>query len=98
DRSDIWEFDAFPERLSVKPLVLLPPEHGVPMQQIEGQVAFYRSASDRPGYKGFLRMSPNRFKRDEDAELIVKLLRDAQDRPEKRPVDPKKLARKPFYK
>ncbi len=98
DRSEIWEFDAFPERLGVKPLVLLSPEHGVPMQQLEGKVAFYRSGSDRPGYNGFLRMSPNRFKRDSDAQLIIRLLSDAQNHPEKRPVDPKKLARKPFYK
>ncbi len=98
DKSEIWEFDAFPERLKVKPLIILPPEHGVPMQQLEGNVAFYRSAKDRPGYNGFLRMSPNRFKLEADAELIMKMLRDAQDRPEKRPVDPKKLARKPFYK
>ena len=98
DSSEIWEFDAFPERLSVKPLVLLSPEHGVPMQQLEGNVAFYRSAADRPGYNGFLRMSPNRFKTEADAESILKLLKGAQDYPEKRPVDPKKLARKPFYK
>ncbi len=98
DRSDIWEFDAFPERLAVKPLVVLAPEHGVPMQELEGKVVFYRSAADRPGYNGFLRMSPNRFKRDADAQLIMKLLRSAHDHPEKRPVDPKKLARRPFYK
>jgi hypothetical protein len=98
DDSDIWEFDPFPERLTVKPIVLLPPEHGVPMQELQGRLAFYRSAADRPGYNGFLRMSPNRFKRDSDAQLIMKLLTDARDRPEKRPVDPKKLARKPFYK
>ncbi|MBA3883967.1 MAG: hypothetical protein H0X73_14975 [Chthoniobacterales bacterium] len=98
DSSEIWKFDAFPERLSVKPLVLLSPEHGVPMLQLEGKVAFYQSAAERPGYNGFLRMSPNRFKREADAQLIMKLLRGAQDHPEKRPVDPKKLARKPFYK
>ena len=98
DSSEIWEFDAFPERLSVRPMVLLSPEHGVPMLQLEGKVAFYRSATDRPGYNGFLRMSPNRFKREADAQLIMELLRGAQDHPQKRPVDPKKLARRPFYK
>jgi hypothetical protein len=98
DSSQIWEFDAFPERLSVKPVVLLSPEHGVPMIQLEGKVAFYRSAADRPGYNGFLRMSPNRFKRETDAQLIMELLRSAQNHPQKRSVDPKKLARRPFYK
>ena len=33
DKKMIWEFDEFAERLSVKPIVLLPPEQGVPMEQ-----------------------------------------------------------------
>lgn len=98
DKKKIWEFDEFPERLSVKPLILLPPEHGVPMEELEGKVDFYRSREDRPGFNGFLRMSPNRFKRPSDGELILNLLRVAATEPVARPVDPKKLARKPFYK
>ncbi len=98
DATAIWQFDDFPERLSVKPIVLLPPEHGVPMEELEGKTDFYRSAADRPGYNGFLRMSPNRFKQQADAALIVSLLKAAHERPKNRPVDQKKLARKPFYK
>ena len=48
DKKIIWEFDEFPERLSVKPIVLLQPEQGVPMEQLEGKVEFYRSRADRP--------------------------------------------------
>jgi hypothetical protein len=98
DKKMIWEFDEFPERLSVKPIVLLRPEQGVPMEQLEGKVDFYRSRADRPGFNGFLRMSPNRFKRSSDGELILNLLRAAEKEPVDRPVDPRKLARKPFYK
>lgn len=94
----IWNFDEFPERLDVTPLVMLPPEHGVPMSELEGKTDFYRDASYRGGFNGFVRMSPNRFKRTSDGELILKLLREAQERPTARPVDPRKLARKPFYK
>ena len=54
DKSEIWEFDTFPERLGVKPLVLLTPEHGVPMQQLEGKVAFYRSAAAISPYCRFV--------------------------------------------
>ncbi len=43
-------------------------------------------------------MSPNRFKRASDGELILTLLRATEKQPITRPVDPKKLARKPFYK
>lgn len=98
DKSAIWQFDEFPERLSVKPLVMLSPEHGVPMEGLEAKVDFYRSRADRPGFNGFLRMSPNRFKRATDVELILDLLRAAEKQPVHRDVDPKKLARKPFYK
>jgi hypothetical protein len=98
DKKAIWEFDEFPERLTVKPLVLLPPEHGVPMEVLEGKVNFYRSRADRPGFNGFLRMSPNRFKRAVDGDLILDLLRAAEKQPIVRPVDAKKLARKPFYR
>jgi hypothetical protein len=98
DKKIIWEFDEFPERLNVKPIVLLRPEEGIPMEQLEGKVDFYRSRADRPGFNGFLRMSPNRFKRSGDGELILNLLRAAEKEPVKRPVDAKKLARKPFYK
>lgn len=98
DKKKIWQFDDFPERLSVKPIVLLSPEHGVPMEELEGKVDFYRSRADRPGFNGFLRMSPNRFKRGNDGDLILNLLRTAEEQPISRPVDVRKLARKPFYK
>ncbi|PYI94366.1 MAG: hypothetical protein DME97_02605 [Verrucomicrobia bacterium] len=98
DKSAIWEFDPFPERLNVTPTIVLAPEQGVPMEELEGKVDFYRSARDRPGYNGFLRMSPNRFKRQADAVLLMDLLGRAKEHPTMRPVDAKQLARKPFYK
>src|SRR6266852_3571305 len=98
DKQAIWQFDEFPERLSVKPIVMLLPEHGVPMEELEAKVDFYRSRSDRPGFNGFLRMRANRFKRTSDGDLVLDLLRVAEKQPISRPVDPKKLARKPFYK
>jgi hypothetical protein len=98
DKEKIWEFDEFPERLNVKSLVLLAPQNGVPMEELEAKVDFYRSRADRPGFNGFLRMSPNRFKRAGDGELILNLLRAAEKQPIHRAVDAKKLARKPFYK
>jgi hypothetical protein len=98
DKEKIWEFDEFPERLNVKAIALLPPEQGVPMEELQAKVDFYRSPADRPGFNGFLRMSPNRFKRASDGQLILDLLRGAEKQPVHRPVDAKKLARKPFYK
>jgi hypothetical protein len=68
------------------------------MEELEAKVDFYRSPADRPGFNGFLRMSPNRFKRSSDGELILSLLRAAEKQPIHRAVDSKKLARKPFFK
>jgi hypothetical protein len=68
------------------------------MEELEGKVDFYRSRADRPGFNGFLRMSPNRFKRGNDGDLVLNLLRTAERQPISRPVDARKLARKPFYK
>ena len=98
DRSAIWTMDKFSVRLAVKPLVVLDPEFGVLMKDLEGRLAFYAGPKDRGGFKGFLRMSPNRFRRPADGELILKLLRDAEQHPVASPVNPRKLARKPYYK
>lgn len=97
DKRKIWDTD-FPARLSVKPMIMLDPEHGVPMDQLQGRVAFYASVKDKGGFKGFLRGSPKRFSRTADGELVLRLLEEAQRNPVTRPVDPRKLARKPFFK
>jgi hypothetical protein len=98
DRTRIWKFDAFPIRFDVRPLVMLDPEHGVPMTDLEGKVAFFSSPKDRGKFKGFVRRSPNRFQRPEDGALVLDLIRRAESQPVARPVDPKKLARKPLYR
>lgn len=98
DKRDIWSVAEFPERVTVKPLVMLEPEHGVPMSELEGKVEFYQSPADRSGYKGFVRRSPYPFKRPADGELLMQLIRQAKASPISRPVDPAKLARKPLLK
>jgi len=97
DRSPIWKDQEFPVRFEVRPLVVLEPEHGVPMQELQGRVDFFRGAQDAGKFKGFVRMSPNRFQRSGDGDLILQLVKQAQREPVVRPVDAKKLARKPLY-
>lgn len=94
----IWKDQEFPIRFSVKPLIMLEPEHGVPMEELRGRVTFFASEKDKGKFKGIVRASPNPFQERRDAELIMSLLQAAQQSPVSRPVDPKKLARKPFYK
>jgi hypothetical protein len=94
----IWKDAEFPARVSVKPLVMLSPENGVPMNELEGKVSFFEGKSDRGKFKGFVRMSPNLFRAQTDGDLILKLLQEAELAPVARPVDAKKLARRPFFK
>src|SRR5713101_5933358 len=69
DRSRIFS-DDFPVRFEVRPRVMLEPKFGVPMQELEGQVDFFMQPKDRGKFKGFVRMSPNRFSSNKDGDLI----------------------------
>lgn len=93
----IWQDDNYVVRLDVRPLVMLSPENGIPMEDLEGKVSFYSSPKDRGKYRGFVRTSPNLFKEPKDAELILSLLSNAVKNPVSRPVDPKKLAKQPSF-
>lgn len=93
DMRRIWKEEDFPVRFAVKPLMTLNPEHGVPMEELEGKVKFYASSKDRGKFKGIVRGSLKAI-HQKDGELILSLLRNAEKAPVSRPVDPKKLARK----
>jgi hypothetical protein len=97
DKTPIWKDAEFPARLKVKPLLMLLPTNGIPMSELEGKVQFYQTKADSGKFKGFVRGSPAVFKAKEDGDLILRLLRDAEKSPVSRPVDAKKLARKPFF-
>lgn len=98
DRTRIWKDEEFPVRFEVQPQILLDPEYGVPMSELEGRVDFFTGPKDAGKFKGFVRRSPARFRRAEDGKLILDLLNRAQTEPVARPVDARKLARKPLYK
>lgn len=98
DTRDIWSVADFPVRLSVSPLIMLEPENGVPMRELEGRVEFYQGKEDRGKFKGFIRRSPNLFRGSQDGEFVMNLLRKAEQDPTNRPVDPAKLARRPLLK
>jgi hypothetical protein len=93
DTTRIWKEEDFPVRFSVRPLILLEPEHGVPMEELEGLVKFYASSKDKGKFKGIVRRGLNVID-EKDGEVILSLLRRAEKTPVSRPVDPKKLARK----
>jgi hypothetical protein len=76
---------------------MLEPETGVPLEHLEGKLDFYEGPNDRGGFKVFLRMSPNYFRRHQDGDLILELLQQAQTNPVRRAVDPRLLHRRPSY-
>lgn len=98
DTRDIWSFADFPVRLSVRPIVMLDAEYGVPMKELEGKVCFYRGREDRGKFRGFVRRSPNPLENPKDGELILQLMREAERNKVARPVDQRKLKRKPLFK
>ena len=98
DKSPIWKNDEFPARLDVKPLIMLDPEKGLPMDQLKGKVSFFSGPKDAGKFKGFLRGSPALFEHLEDGELITGLLKEAELSPVVRPVDKRKLLRRPLYR
>lgn len=95
DKSPIWKSATFPERLAVKPLIMLSAEHGVPMDDLVGKVSFYETKDLKGTFKGFLRGSPALFKTPSDGDLILEMLKEAKKNPISRAVDSKKLARIP---
>jgi hypothetical protein len=98
DTSPIWKNDEFPARLDVRPIIMLDQEKGLPMDQLKGKVSFFSGPKDAGKFKGFLRGSPALFKHHEDGELINGLLKEAEHSPVVRPVDPRKLSRRPLYR
>jgi len=97
DTRDIWSFAEFPARVSVKPLVMVDAEYGVPMADLEGRMGFYRGPEDRGKFQGFVRRSPNLFKDSREGLAIMELLHKAEKDKVRRPVDQRKLARKPLF-
>jgi hypothetical protein len=97
DRRAIWKDEGFPVRFEVRPQVMCEAECGVPMENLLGRVSFYATSADRPGFQGFLRRSPAQFRNAEDSAQVLRLLHEAAATPVRRPVDHRKLARKPRF-
>jgi hypothetical protein len=90
DDSRIWHEETFPVRFPVKPLVMLDPEYGVPMKDMEGKLKFYPVGGTK--WSGWVRSSPTKYDKA-DGDAIVAALKAVQETPVQRPVDPKLLKR-----
>ena len=92
DDSPIYEEEVFPVRFPVKPVVVLRPEHGIPMESFAGKLSFYAAGASYRQWSGRVRGSPAKYER-EDGEVIAAAIREAEANPVVRPVDAKKLER-----
>jgi hypothetical protein len=90
DDAPIWAQDVFPVRFNVKPLAMLSPEHGVPMEKLRGKLSFFPKDCAPGGWSGMVRGSPTRYEKA-DGETIAAAIREAEENPDPSPVDQKKL-------
>jgi len=84
--------EAFPVRFRVMPRIILAPEHGVPMESLEGKLTGFPIGASTSQWAGIVRGSLRKFS-DDDANVVVAALEGATVRPVLRPVDPRQLKR-----
>ena len=92
DNTPIWKEEVFPIRFPVTPVVMLKPEHGVPMEELKGKLTFFDDDTLPGRWSGAVRGSPARYK-VQDGEAIATAVREAEANPVSRPLDRKKLMR-----
>lgn len=94
DNTPIWSMADFPCRVEVKPIIVLTPETAVPIQDLREKLSIFEDLKSPHAWTGSLRGSPVKWK-SSDGEIIWEALLEAQNNPIERPVDPRKLGRRP---
>jgi hypothetical protein len=90
----IWKDQVFPCRLKVSPFVTLTPETAVPVHTFRETLTCFTKPADPRAWGAYFRGSPAKWS-TADGETVVKALLDAKENPTVRPVDKKKLAKRP---
>jgi hypothetical protein len=81
----IWAKAPYPVRIKVKPIVLMKPEHGVPVLDMRNQLKYFQNLKNPNSWAGTFRASPSRWNA-EDGPVVVQRLLDAQENPTVRPL------------
>jgi hypothetical protein len=90
----IWKDEAFPCRVPVRVVHALKPETAVPVLSLRDSLSVFQGLKNPNLWSGAFRGSPAQWSTP-DGEKIVDAVKDAQANPVLRPVDPKKLGRRP---
>lgn len=93
DHAKIWSAEDFPLRMRVKQLVILAPEHGVPIVGLFPKLSLYPKRKSANSWQGLVQGSPSHFGAA-DGGLISAAILDAEAHPVVRPFDSKKLLAK----
>jgi hypothetical protein len=91
----IWNDEVFPCRVPVRVISALKPETAVPVLDMRETLSVFLGLKNPNLWSGAFRGSPAQWK-PKDGEAIVAALADAAEHPTIRPVDAKKLARRPM--
>src|SRR6266700_4743294 len=94
DDTPLWKDEVFPCRVRVKLLVGLTPETAVPIIELRDQLSIFENISNPAAWTGYLRGSPIKWKTS-DGEVIVQAVQEAQRHRVSRPVDQRKLEKRP---
>ena len=94
DETPIWSYAAFPCRVDVRVVIKLTPETAVPIKDLRNELSIFRNLKSPKAWTGKIRGSPVRWSQA-DGEIIVNSLQKAESNPVTRPVDRKKLDRRP---
>lgn len=90
DTNRIWADAIYPERISVKLLIELQPEHALPLKQLTQNMSRFNRIKKASSWSGILQNSPYLF--DEiDGNFIFKSILGAQNNLISRAFDPKKF-------
>jgi hypothetical protein len=89
----IWK-DAFPCRLKVRVIAKLTPETGVPITDLADSLSFFQNLKSPNAWTGQVRGSPAKWK-NEDGEVVLEAVRNAERNPLVRPIDHRKLRTSP---
>ena len=94
DATPIWKDEEFPSRVNTKILRALEPETAVPVLLLRDKLTVFRGLKNDRAWSGAFRGSPTRWK-PEDGSIVEQALERAEREPIVRPVDQRKLSRRP---
>jgi predicted RNA-binding protein len=90
----IWKDEHFPCRVNVEVVAAVPVDAAVPISELSDQLSFFQNMTGPHAWTGRVRGSPTRWS-ESNGESVALAVLEAQAHPVIRPVDPRKLVKKP---